>query len=357
LYSDYAQPIGGPDEMRMRDWIARAGPIASLGPRTFALQSVAKRERVRFEICGGAERQPYRVEEIGRETSQIRFDSPIDDGAEEAQLETVGVLRLDDAASPGISVLDDVLVDPTGRIVIVDAATQLVSVFDANGKLSYRTALDRDDLVARGGWGKIALADDGSVLLAIREGWMRIDPQGRIVGRESREQGIFPAHVLARRGLADYWRFGSGHRIDFSQSAADARKVGPWIDKRPDGRWLQGIVGGVVGRDGTLAVIDAAGTSATGFVPSALCTYGSDGSPLETIGLSDMRGMPKVAILDRWIVVEDRLGLRFFERGGNCRLFRRLDAAIGSEAWASPDGSELWMVDLQRMLVTRFAVR
>ncbi len=356
LSSDYAQPIGGPDEMRLRDWIARAGPIAATGPRTFALQSVAHGEKIRFEISDGADPRAPSVREVGRVPSPIRFDSPIDAGAEEAHLETLGVLHLDEAVGTTSSILDDVLVDPSGVIVTVDGTRRVVSVIEASGKLFYRAALGKDDFDLTREWGRIALADDGSVQIRIRDGWMRFDSAGRVVGRESREQGIRWMHRLARRGLADEWRFPTEPRIEFTARPLDARKFGPSIERRPDGLWLRGIVAATVGRDGTLAVVDAAGTSASGLVPPALCTYGPDGSPLEAIALPDTKGRPSVAVLDRWIVVEDRLALRFFERGGTGRLFRRPDAWIGTDAWASPDGNELWMVDLARKLVTRFAV-
>jgi hypothetical protein len=356
LRSDYAFPVNGSPEKRMREWIASCGPI-SVGPRprTFELLSVAQKARIRFEVM--EDRMPnVLAREIGREEYVLRFDGQDMSAWPEIPLTMIGEVRFDGGSIRTIAPQGPILVDSFGRTLLL--GEHGLGVFSANGAHAFTCELDADEARMLPRFGGIAVSGSGEVLVSTRNGsWSRFDCAGKPLGREHIGSDSPASRCVLRPGTEDAWWFRADSSIGFYASLGREKPLSGKISKRPDGRWLRNVRVAAVAKDGTFAVLDEPDRQADVLVPHAICTYSADGQPIGTIELPEHASGMSIAILDRWFVLSGPGGIFFVGRDPSVdKSFRALTTLLGWPAFASPDGKELWVADQRFVGLSRYAI-
>ena len=243
----------------------------------------------------------------------------------------------------------------SGRILVSDRRTGAVHVFAPSGEALFVCQPLAAELAARGMWDRLEPIVDrlGSVHVPVGGGrFARFTRRGERAG-SCEPGGGFVA--FARDG--GWWRAGAHwwepnvvERFDRSGG-----RRAP-IERMPGGRWLRGVGRLHVSADGnTLVILD--GSRAEDPVTS-LGVYDGDGRPLERIDLAE-EPCSEVATSGAWIVVGSYGPERLLVRRSDRACFRIAAAAPEWKPWTfgfSPDGRELWALDVGAVRLHRFAL-
>ena len=303
----------------------------SNGERLWQLRPRDPPERLQWIV------RALRLHELAREGEpsgpQRRIDLP--------ELGTVP-LRVADG-DPGPTTISSPMaaaVGPFGGIHVLYASGEVL-VFDLNGErvLSCR-ALPRDAKEASM-TSSIALGPLGDIYVSRREGYLHFDAQGR-------RQGVVDLgahHVAFRPGSDHRW----GRKDDDLVLLNASGEVLSRNTRRPgDRHWLRGFGQPAVAPDGRAAVVS-----------EGLAVFSPEGEPLKTIPLPE-GNVGWLAFSGRWAAHSpwfDVVSLVDVKDGSVFRFDPDQETEWG--AWMpafSPDGRELWMINLMSMVLHRFAL-
>jgi hypothetical protein len=239
-------------------------------------------------------------------------------------------------------------IDHLGRILVQDARTGAVHVFDARGAKLLVCRPDPADYEHVQGSNRLQVSGDGSLHVQLEADYLEFGPDGsrRAVRR-------FPfVHPVFRPGSNEYWAGafqGCVRRID------PAGQLALEITRHPDGNWLQTEELDVLA-DGSVVVYDwdRRGT------PS-LVVFDRDGRERRTVRLPEAVRGYLLHSTARWAAVSRYGGEAFLVDLESGDVFRVEASQTHSEdeSWRldlSPDGTELWWVHKDPLELLRFAL-
>jgi sugar lactone lactonase YvrE len=281
------------------------------------------------------------------------------DGSALLRLDSKGVVDrvLGDPPDPSqLGVIAAVNVDQKGRIYAVSARTAAVHVFDSAGRHLYVCRPEPTDFRGLINLYEVSVAETGEVYLTEPDGprgVLRFSPEGKRLGFE--RFGLDP--------IREQWHFQPGGKcrwilgLDKIWLVEGKNAILRTIERRPDGRWLQYLAGGAVGRDGSLAVMDAPGHGSES--AGSLNIYTNTGKPVRNIPVrSDMSVSAPVAYDGELLAISDGPGILLYDRSG--RPVQRFKPREGGDetVWQPfliAKARQLWLSD-GRVTVQRYAL-
>ena len=232
------------------------------------------------------------------------------------------------------------VVDPLGRIHIFDSHTRAVHVFDRTGE---RVLLCRSlEDSPRPGGSSFAFGPAGGIYIGTsgHGAYLRFDAAGEDTGTVR----LAATQVAFESGSGVYWGWDDGLvRVDPSRGVTVRRT------RRPgDRRWLRESFGGpAVAPDGRVAIVS-----------DGIAIFSPDGDPLETLPL-DVEGLGTLSFTDRWLVVAEGSWVYLVETATRKSYRFLLPDPRTASGWCvgtSPEGDELWAVDLDVRRLERYAL-
>lgn len=272
-----------------------------------------------------------------------------------------GVRDVDALDHPGTGAIDRV-----GRLAIRDDATRAVHVFDRHGaRLFVAEARPEDFAGARSSReGEIASDFEGNLYVrshALEAGWLGLDAEGRRLGAVDLggRSMYVPYDVHFVPGVARYWRVVSRWEGDSAVLFDLERRDLLHIDRRPDRDWFWTLRKLSVAPSGAIAAVDGEHDSQTG---EDLLLYEPGGDPLACIDLPTGFYTSQLAHGGGWIALasyaHDEL-LLVSASDRSPRWVRPPPDWSGRGARAvgfSPDGSELWLLNVAKLKLWRYAL-
>lgn len=246
-------------------------------------------------------------------------------------------------------------IDTRGRILLADGDSGAVHAFDANGRHLFVAVPAAGDFDRRMQLPRMAVDADGVLYASVgfRADWIRFAADGTRLGpleRWNEDLDFLP-------GSRDAWvALDFEDRLERLTPEGERRAV---VERLPDRNWITHLQAFAVGSDGSLAVVDW--TPLWKESLPQLAWYDALGSPLAQARLPDGSKPYRVATSPAWTVAHGHGGEAFLIRRSDLDLRRiRAPAAAGERShWTvgfSPDGRELWWVDLVAARLHRCAL-
>lgn len=236
--------------------------------------------------------------------------------------------------------------DHLGRVLVQDACTGAVHVFDSGGAPLFVCRPEPTDYEHVGDSNRLVTAVDGGLYVQGGGDYLEFGPDGarRGVRRLSH-------HATFRPGSEESWVIGrnSLRRIDATGQLVVE------LTRHPDGDWLQPEDVDVLA-DGSVVVFDWARRG----TPSLL-VFDREGRERRTITLPEAVHGYHVRATDRWAAVTryDPEAFLIEIESGNMFRIETATASPEEALWElgfSPDGSELWWVRRDTLELLRFAL-
>jgi hypothetical protein len=237
-------------------------------------------------------------------------------------------------------------IDHLGRVLVQDARTGAVHVFDSSGARLFVCRPEPTDYERVGDSNRLVTAVDGGLYVQAGGGYLEFGPDGARRGERSLSH-----HATFRPGFEESWVVSrnSLRRLD-----ANGREAVE-LTRHPDGDWLQPEDADVLA-DGSVVVYDWARRG----TPSLL-VFDREGRERRTITLPEAVRGYHVRATERWAAVsryDPEAFLIEIESGDVIRV--EADAASPEGAlWElgfSADGSELWWIRRDTLELLRFAL-
>jgi hypothetical protein len=345
------------------DWIhTKRGIRGTPVPRRFEIASFAHHALATFEVIPpNADVARWSVREIAR----IRDEVPAAPRVETIVLERGEPI---DLVSTGLTTVSDIAAGLAGRIVVSDAKTRALHVFDERGRALHVIPApeDAEERV------RFVTTPEGGVWMALRgpkepeTTWAVYDARGARAGS---------AQLSTRRMHSDCAFLADGRawtrpgdRGDFVLRAVDG-SLGRKIDRRADGRWLRNDAVLHVAPDGSVCLSDATQVIADRHV--CVSFYTREGEPLRTFEAWDdvpiaafSRGWT-LAYTGRWLI-----GVNEMNESGRITLFdprtgvtRSAELGLPESSredllrvFSSPDGREAWVFERPALRMHRYVL-
>lgn len=205
-----------------------------------------------------------------------------------------------------------IVVDPRGRIDVIDSRTGSVHVFDRLGKLIFVCQTKPADFKGMNQYPALTVNDKGDLYLGLGEkvSWDSKRTYAHFSGEGKwLENMVFPAGDCYFQPTSRSLVAMGDQDVRLIDSAGKTLRT---IDRRPDGNWLQRPRGLALAPDGSMAIL--AGPTHEG--ETSVNLYKASGEPICTIVLPEIvRRYPRIAydgnrlvVVDRAIVIFDALG-------------------------------------------------
>jgi len=361
--ADYTVPGDAKAQLRLESRVREHGAILGVAPEgRFILWDVGAKERVEFQVTEPQRDGTWLVER-GKSEAYVPSSMEPPEPLPEIEPELLGTVSLTPApaASDVFTAPAAALVDPLGRILIRDDESGVIQVFDASGASLFVCRPEPGDLEDDDSAACMAVDCEGTVHLASTmyygdsPRFLRFDGEGRRTGLVD----LGTARVAFDPNRPVAWIDRTLRDGTLQQVTAEGKTLAV-VSRRSDQHWLRDLSGFDVAPDGALALIDSQWLF-DGDPGEALALYDRDGAPRATIPLPRGFFGRHLAASNRWLVVGGYGSKRLLVRVEDGETFE-FDGCPGegSESlWAfgfSPDGRELWGVDVTALKLHRFAL-
>jgi len=248
--------------------------------------------------------------------------------------------KAEELADPG-----DISIDERGRILVTDAHTQAVHVFDSQGKRLFVCTIEGRERCESPIGDAVHVSRDGTIRLAVKDCIASFDLQGKRLSSPAAAVKE-PTPELGIRLIEDTWR--ELDRADPEWRALFA------IDRRPDGKWFESASVRALAPGGTRILLESAAEDSGG---AMLCLYSPKNEPLGMVSLGGEDGLHSLCVSSRWFVVGSWGPNALLVRAADRKVFRfKPSVSEGSYPYLgqTPDGRTLLVLDGLKLELARY---